>query len=71
MSTLTIEAASTGLGSTRALRRTTGWLFVIGALAFGAALAGEDVTPAALGGAALVAGGLLGAQRPPGDRKSP
>jgi drug/metabolite transporter (DMT)-like permease len=46
-------------------------LLPFGALAFGAALAGEDVTPAALGGAALVAGGLLVAQRPPGDRKGP
>ena len=44
-------------------------LLPFGALAFGAALAGEDVTPAALGGAALVAGGLLVAQRPSGDRK--
>ena len=37
MSTLTIEATSTDLDSSRALRRTTGWLFVVGALAFGAA----------------------------------
>jgi uncharacterized protein DUF4386 len=37
MSTLTIEAASRGLASTRTLRRTTGWLFLVGALAFAAA----------------------------------
>jgi len=37
MSTLTAEAAATGLASTPTLRRTTGWMFIVGALAFGAA----------------------------------
>ncbi len=37
MSTLTREATSTDFASSRALRRTTGWLFLIGALAFGVA----------------------------------
>jgi len=37
MSTLTVEATSTYLASSGAFRRTTGWLFVVGALAFAAA----------------------------------
>jgi hypothetical protein len=37
MSTLTVDATTTGLGSSRSLRRTTGWLFIVGALAFAAA----------------------------------
>lgn len=37
MSTLTVEATSTDLRSARTLQRTTGWLFVISALAFAAA----------------------------------
>jgi hypothetical protein len=37
MSTLTTEVTSTGTAPSEALRRTTGWLFVVGALAFGTA----------------------------------